>query len=253
MRSERLFKKRRKRIIIRTILVVLALVVVIATPALLSRIPAFRIQIIDVKTDGVMSQDAIRTSVEDTISGYYAYIFLKSNIFIYPKQKITEALLVQFPRIETISVGMSGITSIDIQIIERKPEALWCQNEQDCYFIDRDGLIFDRASSFTDTVYVVFSDTVKNGPIGSQFLNQDEFRKVNEVISGVKALSLVPVSLASLGDNEYSMGLVAGEYIFFTTRDSIAHTVSNLESILSDPKLSLRQDDGLSVSTLDVR
>lgn len=255
MRSERLFKKRRRRIIIRTVLTVLGLVVLIAIPTFLSRASWMNIQTISIEnSNGTISPEIITHVVQEEISGYYMHLFSRSNIFLYPKKSVEKKLITHFSRLQKVSIDMNGLSTITVHVTERAPFALWCSEEEGtCYFLDEQGLVFDRATNVLDPAYLRFSGAVLGGPLGSQYLDVAEFQKVRAVIVGVKSLSLNPVSLSVLGLNEYSLGLSGGEQIFFATHDSIDHIISNLESILSDPKLSLRSEQGLSVLTLDLR
>jgi cell division septal protein FtsQ len=251
-RSPRLLKKRRKRIVWRTIFIVLVAIVIVVGPILLLRMQFWQIASISVSGNSAVPSSVIQNLVQADINGNYIRVIPKSNILLYPKKAIETDILKIFPRIKTIQISMSGLQSISIDVTERVPTALWCQDIS-CYLMDSNGLIFDSAPEFNGNVYLIYKGEVEGGPIGAIYTTPTEFATINSLVDGIKALSLTPVSVNALGNNDYEITLVGGEVITVNTVMPVTQTLSNFTSLLSDPKLSLRSGNGLSVATVDLR
>lgn len=254
LKSPRLLKKKRQRIIMRSVLVTCVVLAILFVPVLLLRLSFWTIQTISITGNAAVSEDSIRDVVRNEIQGTYFHLYSKSNIFLYPKSHIERTIRSQFSRISDVSVSMKSLKEIELNIVEQKPSALWCSEAHaNCYFLNSEGFIFDQAPEFTDNVFVVFTGNTKENPIGQSYIPKEEFVKLNSLITEIRGLNLAIVSVDSLPDNDYAMVLATGETIFVTTRQDTDVTFSNLESVLNDPKLQLRKGDGLSVLSVDLR
>jgi cell division septal protein FtsQ len=137
---------------------------------------------------------------------------------------------------------------------EREPEFLWCNDE--CFFLDIEGYIFDQAPQFTGSGYVSFFGELNAegaNPIGEQFLEGQEFSKISTLISGMKILTLNPAEVRVMAQYEYEVTLATGETVLVATVEPVEGTLANLKAVLLDPKLSLRSGSTLSFETLDMR
>lgn len=241
----------------RTVLIVFVVLFIVLVPAILARLSFWKIKNIEVNNNATISGEAIRSSVEGKLAGSYYYLFPRSNILLYPKEKIENDLKVKFPRIESVTVSMKAMDTIVVNIMERKPVAEWCTGEAatdgGCYFLDNTGLVIDKSPTFTKNVYTTYFGNLVGNPVGHQYVSANDFNDLQNFVETLKTLSLVPVSVEANPDNDYTLTLSGGEVILFTLRQKMSNTISNLESVLTDPKLVLRSSTGLSVSSLDLR
>lgn len=254
LKSPRLLKKKRQRIIMRSVLISLGMLAVIIVPVLLLKLSFWNIQNISVIGNGAVSEDSIRDIARNEIQGSYIHLYPKSNILLFPKSRIEQAILSKFSRISDVKVTLKSLKEIEVSVVEQKPSALWCIDmHASCFFLNSDGFIFDTSPQFTDNVFVVYTGNIKDNPIGQRYVSADEFSKLDTLVHQILSLNLKVVSVDALPDNDYAFMLSTGETIFITTRQSTDVTFSNLESVLSDPKLQLRKGDGLSVLSIDLR
>ncbi len=164
---------KRKRILFRAALGAAGFLVSFAAVSALFYIPALRIKNIVVRGNSILESAEIISAVTQTINGKYVGIFPKDSILVFPKEKISAELAKKFGRIKRVSVKRGFPDSLSVTIEERKPTALFCQenkqnyaanfaskpgvgNENVCYFIDQDGIVFEPAPNFSDNVYVKF-------------------------------------------------------------------------------------------------
>lgn len=257
IRSERLLKKRRNRHIIRIVLISVGVCIVLALPIVLFNLHVFLIRDVTVSGNIGVSEDSIQSVVQADLLGRYGHIIPRSNVLFFPKQKIKTDVLNISPRISSATVTIQGLHAVHIAITERAPNALWCVNDgnSDCYFIDETGKIFDHAPVIQGSLYLIFTGGVDTSRdiLGQQFTSLDEYRNVQSFIHDIMIMGLTPVSVHVLLAHEYDVMLEGGEHILFTTRLTVDESISNLESMFADPKLSLKNGTTLSFSSLDLR
>jgi cell division septal protein FtsQ len=255
LRSPKQQKKHRRLLFAKISLVVFGLAVLIGGPALLSHANFLKISQITVSGNVAIASGDIQEEVQKNLAGTYAKIFSKANIVIYPQSEIVANLTSSFSRFGSVNIERDSLQSLHVSVVERKPSALWCQTieKNPCYFIDNKGLIFDTAGDFSENVYFVYVGNVVNDPINAQFLPPADFLKANAIISGIKNLGLIPVQFTHISDTSFEVGLKGGERIIISLTDDQAKIISNLESVLMDPSISIFQNKELSVSSIDVR
>lgn len=255
LRSPKLQKKRRRVLIVRISLVVFVLGILLGGPALLTHANFLEISHISVSGNAVVATNSIEKEIQKSLEGNYAKVFSKANVVIYPKNEIESHLISTFSRFESVKVTRDSLKSLRVTVVERKPFALWCQTmeKNSCYFIDSKGTIFDTAGDFSENVYFVYAGYVEGEPINAQFLSHDDFLKANSIISGIKNLKLAPIYFTHLAGTSFEVGLQTGEKILISLSDDPTIIISNLESILIDPSLTVFQNNELTVSSIDVR
>ena len=155
----------------------------------------------------IIREDEILKIVNNDLSGKYFYLFSKNNYFIYPKTKIENDLLKNFTRIEKLSIKDSKVDTLEISLTERSGSFLWCGESvptvfedigENCYFINNDGYIFDRAPYYSGNLYFKFYLPIEmegNSPLGKQMLSKNEFISIVEFIDKINSLGLKSIYL----------------------------------------------------------
>jgi hypothetical protein len=191
----------------------------------------------------IIDQEDIEKEVFKNIFGKYIYLFSKSNSFIYPNKKIYNNLLLNFPRIETLSVRRDNLNTIHIDITERKGSYLYCgsmvpENKDEigdnCYFINNDGFIFDKAPYFSGNVYfkyyIPLDEDIIN-PQGKQMVSIERFHEIMRFIDRVTSLGFKPIYIYLDKNGSYSLYL---EHVNGGTYPRIIFKDNNELSLIED-------------------
>lgn len=193
----------------------------------------------------IINQEDIEKSVIKDISGKYSYLFYKSNSFIYPHKKIYNNLISDFPRIEKLSISRDGLKTLKIDISERLGSYLYCGNNipenkeevgENCYFINNDGLIFDKAPYFSGNVYFKYYMSLNNetnNPLNKQMMDADNFYKMVRFIDGITSIGFNPIYLVKELDGTNYLYLAKdnsefGPRIIFKDIDDLEILLDNL-------------------------
>jgi hypothetical protein len=230
-------KQRAKRRRFLMLLGVLLLVLIVGL-AYLSSIPRLQIKTVVVEGTRIINSNEVEEKVQENLKGKYLYLFSRSNSLIYPHSKIYNDLLVSFPRTETLKVSRLNLNALKVTITERAGSFLYCgptipEIEMDvgenCYFINNDGYIFDKAPYFSGNLYFKYYVKIENeaNPLSSQMLPIDRFHELARFIDKITALGFKP--------------------IYITIEDDGSHTLY-LDHVPSDttPKIIFRQENDLT-------
>ena len=200
-------KKRRRRVFQNKILLsLLATLAVFASLAYLSRLPGLNIDGVKIVGNKVTDTSLIEMSIKRELAGRYLWIFPRTNILIYPKKTIIKKLSSEFKRLDDIDLAVENTRSLEVSVSERSGLYVWCGNslpepenptgDPQCYFLDKDGYIFDEAPYFSGEVYFKFYGLVngKSGVAGNYFLDGN-FTKLISFIKMLEDVELKPVAL----------------------------------------------------------
>lgn len=244
-------KARRKRLSIYAGLLLALLILLI----LLSRVEKFRIHEVSVSGTEVANKEAVSATVQETLSGYYFWLVPKNNFLVYPNGKIIQVLADKFPRLSHIEVSLDGSQAVVVNAVEREPFALYCVavESSTCYFLDKEGFVFDFAPSFSAGVYFTYTKDGFTDPLGDPLLSTpEEFQTLSAFIAGFPNLGLDASSL-QIKEDEYSLNLQNGGKILWPRDVDLAHIFSNLESFLKSPEIKSQADFLNKIATLDLR
>lgn len=197
-------RKRRARSLRIGILFFVIIIAVISTLAFFSNSKKMTIDTVVVEGNHIIDKDEIEKEVFNNIEGRYFYLFSKSNSLIYPREKVYNNLLLNFPRIETLSVERDNLKTLHINIVERVGSFLYCGNDiprekdkvgENCYFINNDGFIFDKAPYFSGNVYFKYYIKLKDDmdPSGQQMIPAQDFYRITRFIDKITNLGLTPI------------------------------------------------------------
>lgn len=194
---------------------------------------------IEINGTHIIDVDDIEKVVRENLAGRYFYIFSKSNFLIYPKNKIYNNLKKDFPRIEELSVSKKGFRTLEIKIKERTGVYLYCGQDvplvsnnigDNCYFVNKDGFVFDKAPYFSGNVYFKYylSLSGEGSPLGKQLFTQEKFSELTTFIDSLLTLSFEPTYM------------IVDEYGFYTIY--LDH-----KPLSTSPKILLKNTNDLKI------
>jgi cell division septal protein FtsQ len=241
--------RRKRRIIYSTLLFVLAAGLLIA-----SRVESLRIGNVIVTGASVIPKDDVARAASDLMNEKYLWIIPKNNALVYPQEGIREMLYRKFPRFNSVALSVAGFETLEIGVTEREPFALYClRNTTPCYFMDEAGFIFDLAPTFSEGVYLTYSeDTGVPEPLGSQFLSPETFKALASFVAHFPTLGLEPISVEKNGES-FNLTLDNGVKVLWSNEHDMNRISSNLKSFLSSPEIKAQADFLEKVAELDLR
>ena len=220
----------------------------------LSKIKDLSVASITVEGVHVIDGEDVKNEIYQNLEGNYMYLFSRANFLIYPKDQIFEDLVTVFPRIESLDISIDKNRNLLIKIEERKGAFLYCGDAipennlmvgENCFFVNNDGLIFDKAPYFSGNIYFKFYLPVLGeyqDILGRQMLEPEDFHRVVRFVDGIEKFGFKPTHfLINNNDSNVYVYLKAktgsqAPYIFFKN-------TSQYEDVLADLELSMKNKD----------
>jgi hypothetical protein len=267
-------KRKKNKILRKKILIYLCIfVAIIIGLSFLSKWQ--KLNIIDIQISGnkVIETNLIEEIAKEKIAGDYLYFFPKTNFLLYPRAQIEESLALKFKRLTDISVKVINPQKLEISVSERIPLYTYCGltppdtsdekavHEQKCYFLDKEGYIFDEAPYFSGEVYLKLYGAVSGdgeNPSGSYFL-QTNFSKLITLKDNLDKIKIKP-SAFFIEDNGDMTILLSpgasgkGPKILFKADADFEKIVENLQTVLTtEPLQSDFKSKYSSLEKIDLR
>ena len=255
-------ERRRKQYAIRFLVVLFVLGLVTSGLGWISWRPEINISRITVLGNTTVSEEDIRSYLEERLSGGYVRIFSRANVFLFQPKVIEEELRGTFKKIEQVEVSRDSLQSIVVDVSERKPFYLWCTTEakkeveQPCYFLDINGYVFAPAPYFSGSVYFEFYKPFVGGnenPIGTYFLPESEFKRLIAFRNSLREINIEPKSLSVLDSGDYSFLLLDGTEVFFNPKQDFDLLFHNLVATFDTEQFSRKRKQGFSLEYIDLR
>ena len=211
----------------------------------LLRMESIQIRETNIEGTNIINKEEIQNVVNESLAGNYLWIIPKSNTFLYSTKNLNKTLTEEFPGIYTLDVSRQGFRKISIKISERKPEALWCEGENEgeipeCYFVDSVGVVFAKAPFFSGNVYFMYRGELDNdSPLGAQIFPSKDFSVFQAFVKQTTSklgVSIVGAELKKGGD--FDLILSSGVHILLNRSIPYDDIYNNMESVLKSKEFS---------------
>ncbi len=276
LNSPRLLELKRKRLRVflsKIILSLVALLIIFAGLAYISRFKQLNISGIEITGNKIVDSETIKVIAQKELTGNYLWFFPKTNIFFYPKNNIKKELYDQLKRIEDISLSVQSSEdkeNLEISVSEREAKYTWCADapdlvvgvpsattqEEKCYFMDSAGYIFDEAPYFSGGVYFKFYGSAVTGT----YFFKENFKPLVDFKDTLVTMGLNPVSLYVVDNGDIKIFLSNSDktssepYITFNINSDYQRVAENLETALNtEPLLSNFKNKYSSLQYIDLR
>jgi cell division septal protein FtsQ len=215
-------------------LVLIPLLLILAGVVYVVNLPKYQIE--QVKVEGLtLTREAdVQSIAQKELSGKYLFVIPRSFVWLFPRSAIRE-------KVEALSSVLSASLDLDqssqtltINIEERKQEYVWCTDgaPKDCYYMDKDGLIFIKAPEFEGNVFLTFKGLAdQSSPIGTSFLPKDKMTDLLTFIGRLRTLGLPVVSIRATSIRDIHLALSSGTDIIITLESSLEDVARSIETL----------------------
>lgn len=198
--------------------------------------------------EGVSTKDIQNVAV-NFISGNQFFVIPKSNIFLFSKGNLATALLADFGRVEKVDVSKNILNkSVDITIKERQADYLWCSATGECFFMTKDGLIFEKAN-FTMSDFLtssvswaepisklIFEGNLEGDPIMKSFATPEKMQNYLKLVNTFKDANIEIVSINIESTDKATAKSNLGGIIFNPEEADLSPVAQNAILLINDTK-----------------
>lgn len=143
--------------------------------------PIFKIKNIDIISNNTYLEDS---DIKKIISGIAPW-GLKENLIFVSNSRLKAELTAMFPAITDISVKKKLFNTLTVNFKKRIPIGIWCQPTGDelqagnCYYFDKDGIVFAGAPQTEGSLILKLTDLSKNNSsLGDRVLDKNQINFV---------------------------------------------------------------------------
>ncbi len=210
--------------------------------------PLFEIKEIKISNNRVISSEEIQNSLDN-----------QNNLFLAAGNKLTEILTNDFPRILSVEMSKDIFKkTIELNIIERKEAGIYCKedlaspNRGECYYIDKEGVIFEEAPQTSGTLILAIKDfSEREIEIGKNVIEKEfmaELIDLKNYLPGQLGFKVLDFTIESDVLKDLKVNTNEGWYILF---DGLRDLKSQLEALrlVLEEKIEERKD----LEYIDVR
>lgn len=186
--ESRLRKKKRTRRVRLAAALSVAGILLVGGLAGLSWLPQVRIHTIAVSGAQTLATSSIEAVATKLLGGRLFVVLPRDNIFWYPKKEISQDLLSQYPALKEAQVYAKDLQSVEIDVAERAPVALWCDDAGSCSLMDASGFVYSPDLSLDTPLFVRYSGaaTTSKGyaadPAPLQYLTPADFSSLAHLV-----------------------------------------------------------------------
>lgn len=162
--SSRIAKRQKAKKYISLFLKISLPVVFVAGFVFLLRADFLQVKNFEVLGIETLQPEDVKNTAKNFTSGARFFLVPRSNIFLLNKDKLAAALLANFSRLEKVAVNKQFLSkSIKLSLTERKVDFLWCSMQDECFFMDKSGLIFEKAENIDNKI--IFRGVLEENPL----------------------------------------------------------------------------------------
>jgi cell division protein FtsQ len=200
----------------------------------------FQIKEIKISGNEKIPSENISSLVEEkTIK---KFLFLESrSIFLANFKEMKKNILEKFPQIWQVSLKRGFPNTIFIQIEERKPVAIFCQDENN-FLIDKEGIIFEKLNNIENPVNIGYPTvrlqnlTLKgNLNLGEKAIEKELLSKILEINSKLNEnLKIQIVEASIVSEERLNVKTSEGWEVYFNLKEDLNWQLTKLSLVLKE-------------------
>jgi len=192
----------------------------------------FQIEKIIVSGNEKTEKNEILNIIENKIKKKIFFYSTKS-IFLADISSIRKQTLDSFPQIDEIEIKKSFPKSLNIIVVERLGLAVFCNDNENCFLLDQEAVIFESLISESNLPKIGF-DTERQFKLGEQVIGEDLVLKILKIFSVLAELN-IKVEKALIVSNERINVLTNdGWEIYFNPENDLNWQLAKLEALLKE-------------------
>lgn len=152
---------------------------------LLLRADFLQIKNFEITGTKTLSEESIKNLASSFATGTNLFLIPKSNILFFNKDQLTTALISEFSRLEKVEVNKKFFSQqIQIKIVERNEDFLWCSEAGLCFFMTKDGLVFQESKNASSQL--IFKGLLKGDPLMQSFATPVKIQNYLKLVEAFK-------------------------------------------------------------------
>ena len=177
------------------------------------------------------------------LDNFVLHLWSKS-IFLVDNEKLAKDINGKYPSIENIIVKRKLPNTIKITVLERRPFAAFCQNNDftACFVIDRNGVIFEELKN-REGSFILRQETGKNLLLGENAVSKDIMDIIDKIARTLKNNFQIDIREIFVSD-PLVLKTSEGWKVYFDLASDIDFQISKMDILLKN-EISLEERKNL--------
>lgn len=186
--------------------------------------PQFKISKIEVYASADIDSDKIKNFLLARIG----------RIFFTDKKSLVREVLMEFSSIKSVNIKKKFPDGIFVKIQERQPVAVFCSQQEQCFFIDGEGVVFEELDSVSDNTAIIRQDSNDQDIyLGKNLVNEMNMGTIRKVMDGLK--NNFQISIKEIFISEYLIFTTSERWkIYFDQNSDINFQIAKMNLLLRD-------------------
>ncbi len=168
----------------------------------------------------------------------FLFIIDRDNFVFLPRTEIVEEIKEELS-VRAVYVKMSGLRSVDIEIVEFDPVAFWCADpaRKNCYFINSDGKFFVKTPETIFSDLIEITADLKGEVLGTNYVDAEIFNNFIKLQTLLKKINIV---ISKITTNDYETFILStknGPQIYIDRKDDPVEVANNLKTAIEQESI----------------
>lgn len=194
-----------------------------------------RLQVVSFNVSGteVLDNEDIKINLQKQLEGKWLWFFPRTSTFLLDTDKLESNLKKEFSRIEEVVIKRDRLNAISVEIKEYGATYLWCTQSEVCYFMDKNGVVYNSAPVFSGSAYTKIVSSFPIEPLPFQALSVSQISQINELEKGLLGINISPTAFNLINDKKIEIDFLHNKSISKIILDPQIKTQSSLEYLFS--------------------
>lgn len=266
-RSQKFAQRKKRKKIIKYSAFLIFLILLILSISFLSFHKGLTINSIKISDNKYLEEYEVIEKINKILDERYFFLFSKRNFLIYPKAKIRESILTENISILNLNLELNGLNQLIVSVTEHRPVAKWCtKDDEDCYLVNQDGLIYIKDKSInklsTESSKDSNSDILRGNEhekllklygirgsleniIGQHYLETDLFDNIMKTVDYLRDIDFNASHISTIDGETFSVYFIDKPYLLISKYGQPKNVIQNLKITIETEELNRAQLENL--------
>jgi cell division septal protein FtsQ len=242
-RSSTFAQKQRRRKIFKRIIWSIFVFAVISGLSYWSGHHSITINSITISENEFLNNEKIIENIEKQISGRYLFLFSKKNSLLIPRSEVKNSIIKNNLSVSEVSLKVRDINNLFVDISEHEPVAKWCDEANNCFLINAEGLIYTQEKVLNPKNVIKVSGVFENSNdiLGKTYLNTETFKSILKTVENLNQLSIKPTLIDTEDQETIAIETMQGPYLLIDRNDNPADVLNNLQTVIETEEINEAQ------------
>jgi cell division septal protein FtsQ len=199
----------------------------------LLRAPRLQVGSFNISGTEVLDNEDIKINLEKKLEGKWLWFFPRTSTFLIDTGKLENNLKKEFSRIEQVVIKRDGLRGLSVEVKEYGASYLWCTKDDDCYFMDKNAVVYNSAPIFSGSAYVKIVSESPVEPLPFKAFTEKQISQIADLQKGLLGINIDPIAFVLLSDKKIEIDFLHNKSVAKIILDPSIETETSLGYLFS--------------------